>query len=285
MRILREWFFLLKDAVAEFTREDPFTQAGALSYYTMLSLAPFLLLLVAIVGLVYGEEAARGEVVDQLAHIVGAEAATLAQDILAHAHLAGGGWFSAIVSGVVLLIGATTAFKQLQSALDHIWSAAPRNDSWRTSLRGRLLGLVLILALGAAVIGLLVVSSLVAALAALPGAAGLGWFWRVVDLAISLTTMTGLFALVFKLLPNANARWRDVLVGGAFTSLLFTFGQWAIAVYIGRVGVGSAYGAAGSVIALMAWVYYSSIIVLFGAEVTQVHARRGGHPIVSYACQ
>jgi len=283
MRKLRETYLLLKDSVVEFMDEDPFTQAGALSYYTMLSLAPFLLLLVAIVGLVYGEEAARGEVVDRLDHLIGGEAAAVAQDILAHAHKAGGGLLSAVISGVVLLVGATTAFGQLQAALDHIWGAAPRESGWRNTVRGRLLGLVLILALGASVVALLVAGSIVSGLSAMPGVSGLGWFWRLVDLGVSLTVMTGLFALLFKLLPNAEVRWREVLVGAATTALLFTVGQWAIGVYLGRAAVGSAYGAAGSLVAMMAWVYYSSIIMLFGAEVTQVHARRSGRAIVSRA--
>ncbi|WP_434420698.1 YihY/virulence factor BrkB family protein [Nannocystis pusilla] len=281
MRTLRKIFLLLKDAGLEFSREDPFTQAGALSYYTMLSLAPFLLLLVAIVGLIYGEEAARGEVVDRLEHLIGGEAAGLAQDILAHAHKAGGGWLSAIISGVVMLVGATTAFGQLQSALDHIWGAAPSQTGWRNTVRGRLLGLVLILALGAAVVALLVAGSIVSGLSSMPGVEGLGWFWRLVDLGVSLTVMTGLFALLFKLLPNAEIRWREVAIGAATTALLFTVGQWALGVYLGRAAVGSAYGAAGSVVVLMAWVYYSSLIVLFGAEITQVHARRSGRAIVS----
>lgn len=283
MRRLRETFLLIKDSAVEFVGEDPFTQAGALSYYTMLSLAPFLLLLVAIVGLVYGEEAARGEVVERLEHLIGGEAATVAQDILAHAHNNGGGLLSAVVSGVVLLVGATTAFSQLQAALDHIWGAGPRASGWRNTVRGRLLGLVLILAFGAAVIALLVAGSIVSGLSAMPGVSDLGWFWRLVDLGVSLTVMTGLFALLFKLLPNAEVRWREVLIGAATTSVLFTVGQWAIGVYLGRAAVGSAYGAAGSLVAMMAWVYYSSIIVLFGAEITQVHARRSGRAIVSCA--
>lgn len=285
MRTLRKIFLLLKDAGLEFSREDPFTQAGALSYYTMLSLAPFLLLLVALVGLIYGEEAARGEVVDQLDHLIGGEAAGLAQDILAHAHKAGGGWLSAIISGVVMLVGATTAFGQLQSALDHIWGATPSQTGWRNTVRGRLLGLVLILALGAAVVALLVAGSIVSGLSSMPGVEGLGWFWRLVDLGVSLTVMTGLFALLFKLLPNAEVRWREVAIGAATTSLLFTVGQWGLGVYLGRAAVGSAYGAAGSVVVLMAWVYYSSLIVLFGAEITQVHARRSGRAIVSHGKQ
>lgn len=281
LRTLREGYRLLREAALEFAREDPFTQAGALSYYTIFSLAPFLLLLVAIVGLVYGEEAARGEVVERLSDLVGSEAASLAQDILARAHAAGGGVLSAVVSGLVILFGATTAFSQLQSAIDHIWGSRPQQGGWKTTVRGRLLGLVVILALGAAVITLLVASSLVSALSALPGADYFGWFWRVVDLALSLSLMTGLFALLFKLLPNAEVRWREALVGAATTSLLFTGGKWAIGVYIGRVGVGSAYGAAGSMVALMAWIYYSALIVLFGAEVTEVYARHHGQEIVA----
>jgi membrane protein len=276
MRSLRNMISLVKEAVVEFFREDPFTQAGALSYYTMLSLAPFLLVVVAIVGLVYGDEAARGEVMERMARLAGDDAAAVARQLLDRAYAGGSGRLSAIVGVTGVLVGATTVVARLRAALDRIWDVQPKASSWRALICGRLLSLVFILVLGVAVVALLVVGSVVSALAALPGATGLGWAWRVVDIVGSLAVMTVMFALLFKLLPSARFAWREVFVGAAATSLLFTLGRGVIALYIGRVGVGSAYGAAGSVIVLMAWIYYSALIVLFGAEITEVYARRAG---------
>ncbi|HEY8378542.1 MAG TPA: YihY/virulence factor BrkB family protein, partial [Nannocystis sp.] len=139
-----------------------------------------------------------------------------------------------------------------------------------------LIGLLFILVLGGAVVALLVVGSIVSALAALPGAAGLSWVWQVINVVGALVVMTGMFAALFKLVPTTRMPWRSVVVGAIATSLLFVVGRGVIALYIGRVGVGSAYGAAGSVIVLMVWIYYSALIVLLGAEITEIHARRTG---------
>lgn len=276
MRRLRNMFSLVKEAVVEFFREDPFTLAGALSYYTMLSLAPFLLVVVAVVGLVYGDETARGEIVERLAQLAGDDAATVAQMVLDRAYAEGSGRLSAVVGLAGVLVGATTVVARLQKALDKIAGANAESGSWRKLVCNRLLGLLFILVLGVAVVALLVAGSVLSALAALPAASALGWAWRVVDAATALVVMTVLFAVLFKLLPSARFAWRAVFVGAVTTSLLFGLGRWAIALYIGRFGVGSAYGAAGSVIVLMAWIYYSALIVLFGAEVTEVYARRAG---------
>lgn len=280
MNWLRKVWSLLKETVTEFVGEDPFTQAGALSYYTLLSFAPFLLLLIALVGVVYGEDAAKGEIVGRLSGLVGADAAKVSQDVLAHAHESGGGVLSAIVGGAFLLAGATTAFGQLQGALNKIWGVEPAYSGLWGTLRARLLGFLLILTIGAAVVALLIASSVIAALASMPGVDGLPGLWRLGDLVASFAVMTALFAVLYKLLPDATIRWRDVGIGAALTSLLFAIGRWAIGLYLGRASVGSAYGAAGSVVVLMAWVYYSTLIVLFGAELTQVYARRYGCGIV-----
>lgn len=281
MKRVRDVWSAIKDAVTEFMGEDPFTQAGALSYYTLLSFAPFLLLLIAVVGFIYGEEAAKGEIVGRLSGMIGPDAAKVAQDVLAHANKAGGGVLSAIIGGVVLLAGATSAFGQLQGALNQIWGVKPAHSGIWGVLRARLLGFLLILMMGAAVIALVVGSSVVSALAAMPGIDGVPGLWRLADLATAFVVMTALFAMMFKLLPDATVRWRDVWVGAAITSLLFSIGRWGIGLYLGRASVGSAYGAAGSVVVMMAWIYYSSIIVLFGAEITQVYARRFGADIVA----
>lgn len=281
MNWLRKVWSLLKETVTEFVGEDPFTQAGALSYYTLLSFAPFLLLLIAIVGFIYGEDAAKGEIVGRLQGLIGGDAAKVSEDVLASTQRTGGGVLSAIIGGAFLLAGATTAFGQLQGALNKIWGVKPAHTGIWAMLRARLLGFLLILTMGAAVVALLIASSVIAALASMPGVDGVPGLWRLGDLIASFTVMTALFAVLFKLLPDATIRWRDVWVGAALTSLLFAIGRWGIGLYLGRASVGSAYGAAGSVVVLMAWIYYSSIIVLFGAELTQVYARRYGADIVS----
>lgn len=271
---------LLKETGKEFLDEDPFTLAGTLSYYTLLSIAPLLLMIVAVAGLVYGEEAARGQVLATFESSVGADAAAFAQDVLAKAHQQGSGWLSAAVAAVGLLIGATTALAQLQAALDKIWGVKAPPKPVMALLRGRLFSLILVGVLGATVVASLVASSVLSALSSRVDGPAWDWLWRAADIGLPLVLMTGLFAMLYKLLPNAVVRWREVWIGAAITSLLFAVGRVAIGFYIGRSGVASAYGAAGSVIVLMVWIYYSSLIVLFGAEITQVHARRSGAEIV-----
>ena len=272
---MRKIFKLVKETLGEFVEEDPFTLAGALSYYTLLSLAPLLLMIVSIAGLFYGEEAARGEVLAKLELAIGAPAAELAQDVLAHAYEHGSGVLAVIIAGVGIVIGATTALGQLQTSLDKIWGVTGSKRAWFALLRSRLMSLLFILLLGSAVIVSLIASSVVTALSDRTTDA-LDWMWRLADIAVPLALMTGLFAMLFKLLPNAVVRWRDVWIGAVITSALFTLGRLLIGIYLGRAGVTSAYGAAGSVIGLMVWIYYSSVIVLFGAEVTQVYARMYG---------
>jgi membrane protein len=276
---MRRLWTLLRDTGKGFVADDPFTLAGALSYYTLLSIAPLLLMVVAVAGLVYGEEAARGQVVATFESAIGSEAAGLAQDVLAKAHNSGSGWLSAAIAGVGLLIGATTAFAQLQAALDKIWGVKS-SKPLVSLLRGRLLGFLLVVTMGVTVIVSLVASSVLSALASHTDGAAWGWIWRLADIGVPLVLMTGLFAVIFRVLPDVEIRWREVWIGAAITSLLFAIGRVAIGIYIGRSGVASAYGAAGSVVMLMVWIYYSSIIVLFGAEITQMTARVHGTAIV-----
>ncbi len=266
--------FILK-TVREFMADDPFVLAGALSYYTLLSLAPLLLMIVSVAGLIYGEVAARGEVLANLEETIGTPAAQLAQDLLANAYKRGSGWLAATIAGVGVLVGATTALAQLQAALNKIWQVTPQKQPVLALLQARLMSLLFVMVLGAAVIASLVASSVLSALASGTTEA-LSFVWRLLDIAVPLGLMTVLFAMLYKLLPNATMRWRDVWVGAALTSLLFTIGRLLIGIYVGRAAIASPYGAAGSVVGLLVWVYYSSIIVLFGAEMTQVYARMFG---------
>ena len=266
---------LLRQTIAEFLAEEPFTLAGALSYYTLLSLAPLLLLVVAVAGILFGEEAARGEVLAKLDLAIGSQAAGLAQELLAHAYQRGSGWVSAVIGGAGVVICAATALAQLQGSLNKIWGVRASKRAWYAVVRTRLLRLLFVLVLGAAVIASLIASAVITALSSRTAEA-LDFVWRLADIGVPLALMTGLFAVLFKLLPDADVRWRDLWVGAAITSVLFTLGRLVIGLYIGRAGVTSAYGAAGSVIGLMIWVYYSAVIILLGAELTQVYARLFG---------
>lgn len=272
---MRKLFKVVRATFTEFIDEDPFTHAGALSYSSLLSFAPLLLMVVSVAGLVYGEEAARGEVLAQLQTAIGRPAAELAQEVLAHAYEHGAGWLSATIAVIGVVVGATTALAQLQAALDKIWGVKPPKQAWFAVVRARLMSLLFIMLLGAAVVASLIASSVITALSARTVEA-LDVVWRLADIGVPLALMTVLFAMLFKLLPNAEVRWRDVWIGAAITSVLFTVGRLLIGFYVGRAGVTSAYGAAGSVIGLLVWVYYSAVIVLFGAEITQVVARWDG---------
>lgn len=273
---MKKAFQFLRDTVSEFLAEDPFTHAAALSYYSLLSLAPLLLVVVAVAGIVFGEEAARGEVMARLGSMMGPEAAAFVAGVLAQAHQSGGGWLSAVIGLGGVLVGATTAFSHLQAALNKIWGVEAPRQPLIALLRTRGLAFLFVILLGAAVVALLVASSVISHLRARTGLGALGVVWRLADVIGPLALMTALFAALFRWLPDARVRWRDVWVGAAITSLLFVVGRLVIGLYLGRAGVGSAYGAAGSAIVVMVWIYYSAVIVLFGAEITQIYASKVG---------
>ncbi|MFA9478556.1 YihY/virulence factor BrkB family protein [Phycisphaerales bacterium AB-hyl4] len=270
-----------KEVFGRFTSDQPFQLAAALSFYLLLSLAPLLLVVVGVAGLVLGEQAARGELVEQIEGTVGTEGAEAVQTVLAHAEQIGGGAVSLTIGLVTLLVGATTVFAQLQNSLNQIWRVQPSpkksNAVW-TFIRTRLLALGVVVMIGILLLASLITSSVLAGMqeqvdAWLPG---LGVTSRVLDLVFTLVVMTVLIALVFKFLPDVKIAWRDVWVGAAVTGVLFGIGKFAIGAYLGQAGIGSAYGAAGSLVVLLVWVYYSALILFFGAEITHVYARRVG---------
>ncbi|MCB9702481.1 MAG: YihY/virulence factor BrkB family protein [Myxococcales bacterium] len=267
---------LIVRGVREFLADQPFVLAAALSYYSLLSLAPLVLVIASIAGFLFGPEAAEGEVVTRIVDLVGPEAATLIEGALAHAHRSGTTWLSALLGGAGVILGATTAFAQLQHALNQIWGVEPPKRPILGALWTRALSFLFVALLGLAVVALLVASSVLSALQASPLLGQLSFAWRLLDLALPLLLMTGLFAALFRWLPDARIRWRDVWVGAAMTSTLFIVGRLGIGLYIGRAGVGSAYGAAGALVVVMVWTYYSALIVLFGAELTQVFSAQHG---------
>jgi len=270
---------LIKKSVVSWRKDHASSMGAALAYYTLFSIAPVLIIVIAIAGFFFGAEAARGEIVSQLRGLLGDDGATAVQGLLESASDPEEGLFATISSLALLLLGATTVFAELQSDLDRIWraEAKPISGLW-AFLRARLLSFGLVLVLAFLLLVSLVLS---AALAALGNWWG-GWFegWAVlleiINFIVSLAITTGLFAVIYKLLPRTKIAWHDVWIGAAVTALLFAVGKFLIGLYIGRSGVASGFGAAGSFVVLLVWVYYSTQIFLLGAEFTWVYTHEFG---------
>lgn len=253
---------------------------AALAYYTMFSVAPLLLIVVSVAGLVFGEEAARGEVFGQLEHLMGAQGAGAVQGLLQSVNKPAESTLATIVGVVALLIGATTVFAELQTSLDRIWRAPQRAGASGlfALVRSRLLSFGMILGLGFLLIVSLVVSAGLAAFEKWWAPVFGGWVVvaQALNLVLSFAFITAVFAMIYKFMPRVHVAWRDVWIGSAVTALLFTIGKYLIGLYIGRTGVTSGFGAAGSLAVLLVWVYYSAQIFLMGAEFTWVYAHTFG---------
>lgn len=274
---MRTFWTVAKQSVRQWLADDAFSLAAALSFYTVISLAPLVTLSLAVASLFYGERAVRGQLVEQIEHVVGEPGAEVIQGILAHAHAMRPGLMG-LVSVVILLVGASFVFVQLQRSLNAVWNVAPRPDlTWRYTLKGRLLSMLLVLCLGLLLLLVTIAATALEYVTALVPAVGI--VWHGVNFLAGIALVTLLFAALFKLLPDAVVAWRDVWVGALVTALLFEIGRHALAVYLGRSAPGSAYGASGSLVALLLWIYYSALIILLGAEFAQVYARRFGHRI------
>lgn len=277
---VKTWWSLIKESVAAWLDDYAPSMGAALSYYTVFSLAPLLVIVVSIAGLVFGADAVRGEVFGQISGLMGAEAAKGIEDMLASVSKPSTGALSAIVGAVVLLIGATTVFGELQDALDRIWRAPAREKTsglW-SLVRARLLSFGMILGVAFLLLVSLVASAAITALGKWWG----GWFegWEVVlqiiNALVGFALTTAVFALIYKVMPRVKVGWGDVWLGAAVTALLFTIGRFLIGLYIGKTGVASGFGAAGSVAVIFVWVYWSAQVFLVGAEFTWVYARRLG---------
>ena len=264
----------------EFTDDNPFTLAAALSYYTLLSLAPLVLVATALAALVFGREAVEGEIVGQIRGLVGEAGAEVIQGILRSAAESGQGKLSLGIGLLTLLFGASTVFAQLQTALNGIWDveADPDRNAFWSFVRTRLISFAMVVGIGF----LLLVSLLLSAALSAAGAWAEGLFpltpvvWQGINTLVSFLIVGLLIAMIFKALPDADIAWRDVWFGAGVTALLFTLGKYLIGMYLGRAGIGSTYGAAGSVVVLLVWVYYASLILFLGAEITHVHSQREG---------
>jgi len=287
--IARQTWDLIKESVSAWQNDQAASMGAALSYYSAFSLGPVLLIAVALAGLMFGQEAAQKEILIQVEWLVGQEGARAVGAMLGNLWAPGPSFVATGIGVLTLLVGATSVFAELQADMDRIWQApAPTGSGVWHLLRTRLLSFGVILALTF----LMLVSLLVSA-----GLAVIGQWWgagfrgekmvlEMINFAASLAVVTALFAVIYKVLPRVQVAWRDVWIGATVTSVLFVIGKLLIGIYLGRSGIVSGFGAAGSFMVIMVWVYYSAQLFLLGAEFTWVYAHRYGsrrgldHPAV-----
>jgi YihY family inner membrane protein len=276
----KQWQIFLAAANAWMDDYAP-SMGAALSYYTLFSLAPLLVLIIAIAGMVFGQDAAQGAIIEQLQSIMGKDGATALQDLLKAAREPSTGIIASIIGGILLLLGATAIFAELQSDLDRIWEVPAKEKpsgiwGW---LRSRVLSFGLVLGLAFMLMMSLVVSAALAATGAWlgGGAAAESILATILNFIASLAIFTVLFAMIYKIMPTAKISWHDVWMGSAVTALLFNIGKSLIGLYLAKSSVASGFGAAGSFVILITWFYYSAQIFLFGAEYTWVYANSKVH--------
>ena len=270
---------LLKSTVVEWIDDNAARVAAALAFYTLLSMAPLVVLSIAMAGVVLGEDAARSHLIQEVGNLVGPQAAGALNAVVESAHQSDSGILSSIIGVVVLLVGASGVFGELQYALDTIWGVKPKPQRGIMGMiRDRLFSFSLVVGVAFVLLVSLVVSTVLSGMGrfmadSLPGGAVV---WQILNIVVSLGVITVLFATIFKVVPDVEIRWRDVWVGAFVTAALFSAGKYLLGFYLGTSTVASSYGAAGSVVAMVVWVYYSSQLVFLGAEFTQVYARQFG---------
>ena len=281
---LKTIFTLLKETVDEWNKDKASRLAAALAYYTVFSLSPLLIIAIAIAGAIFGEEAARGEIVGQIQGLVGKDGAEFIQTAIeSAAKPTEGGGFASAISVVVLLFGASGVFAQLQDALNTIWEVQPDPKAGAGGfIRARFLAFSMVLGIGFLLLVSLLLSAALSGVVAYLGNVFpiISSLLQVANFVLGFIVTTVLFGLIYKFLPDVKIAWSDVLIGAAITSMLFSIGRYGLGLYLGNSSFGSTYGAAGSLVIILAWVYYAAQILFFGAEFTQVYARRYGSQIV-----
>jgi len=274
---------LLRDTFRGFSDDNVFKLSGSLAYFTVFSIGPMLIVMIFFADLFYGREAVEGTVYGQIKGFVGAEAAAQIQQIIKSATLSGKSTITAIVGFITLIVGATTVFAEIQDSVNIIWNlkAKPKNG-WLKIILNRLISFSVVVGLGFILLVSLIINGLIEGLmdrlqARFPDLTVIIVY--IINLLITFIVITGLFTVIFKVLPDAKIKWKDVMVGAMTTAILFMLGKFAITFYIGSTNVGTTYGAAGSFVVLLVWVYYSSLILYFGAEFTKAYAANFGSRI------
>jgi membrane protein len=273
---------LLQETLAEWNKDKVSRLAAALSYYTIFSIAPLLIIVIAVAGAVFGEDAARGAIEKQLHGLIG-DGAIVIQTAIQHANKPQQGTIASLISLIILVFGATGLFAELQDSLNTIWKVKPKpGRAVKTIIRQRFLSFTLVFGIGFLLLVSLVISTTLSL--------AIGYFqnilpdieiiWRATNLILGFGITTALFALIFKVLPDVKIAWTDVWIGATLTSLLFSLGRFILGRYLSTAGFSSSYGAAGSIVAILVWVNYAAQILFFGAEFTQVYARKYGSQII-----
>ncbi|HEX7566399.1 MAG TPA: YihY/virulence factor BrkB family protein [Bradyrhizobium sp.] len=278
-RFLRSIFEMLKQTASEWMDQNMSRLGAALAFYTLFAIAPLFVIVLAIAGLWFGEEAARRELFTQVSGLVGSEGGEAIQALVSAAHKPKTGAWAAIIAVVTLFVGATGVFVQLQDALNSVWGVRRVSGrGLRNFIKNRLLSFALIAGIGFLLLVSLILSAGLSALGSfmvgLPPAQET--IWQAINFMVSFGVITLLFAMIFKVLPDVKIAWRDVWIGAIITALLFNFGKLLFGLYLGRSSVTSVYGAAGSLVVVLLWVYYSAQILFFGAKFTQVYSNRYG---------
>lgn len=283
MSKIKELWIILKKSFAAVSKDKILKQSASLAYATLFSMGPMLLVIIFLTNLFWHQQAGEGLIVKQLSALVGSQAATQIQEIIKNASIDKSSSIAATIGFVTLFLGASTVFTEIQDTLNFIWRLQLKKDAgWLKVLLTRVLSFSIVISLGFLLLVSLVVNAVLEGLMnqlrnMFPGAAIPVIY--IVNLAVTLAVTTVLFGIIYKFLPDARIRWKDVIAGAFFTAILFMIGKFGITFYITKSNVGSAYGAAGSIVVLLVWVYYSSIIMYFGAEFTKFYALRFGAPI------
>jgi membrane protein len=274
---------LFKETFAGFSNDKVTTKAGSLAYSTVFSMGPLLVVLISLCGIFLGAESAQGKVYAVLEGFVGKDTAMQLQEIIHNASLENKGTIPIVIGGIGLLIGATTIFAEIQDSINGIWGLKPKpKKGWLKFLQNRFLSFSIIVSLGFLLLVSLVITGLVEGLgtrlqAKFPNISVV--FFYIINLVLTLATSMAIFAVIFKVLPDARIKWRDVAAGAFVTALFFMLGKAGISLYVSQAKVGSTYGAAGSLVVLLVWIYYSSLILYIGAEFTKAYAVKFGAAI------
>ena len=272
---------LLKPTFKAWWRDNTFRMASSLAFYTIFSLAPILMIAVALAGILLKPEEAGEQIVRQIEMLTGSEGAAVARQVLSGASGLGRKPLAILGGVAAMIVSSTAVFASLQEALNEIWGvkATPGTSLWKW-LWDRFRSFGIVLAVGFLLIVSTVLSALIAGVQAVltETVADMAFLWGVLDSVTSFVIVSLLFAAIYRYLPDVQIRWRDVAVGAAITAILFTAGKWLIGLYLGHVAIGSTYGAAGSFVVLLIWIYYSALISFFGAEFTKVYAEHRGSP-------
>jgi membrane protein len=283
MKRIRTVFSLLKNSAIAFSDDNAFKLSASLSYYTIFALGPLLIIVISLSGIVYGQDAVRGKVYDQLKDLIGSDAALQIQQIIINAHHTHATTIGAVIGIIILFVGATGVFTEIQGSINFIWSVrAKPKKGWLKYLTNRLLSFSLVIGLGFVLLVSLVVNALLTLLnhklmERFPNITVN--FFNVANLFVILAVITCLFAVIYKVLPDAIISWKDAWMGSIFTATLFLLGKFLIGYYLGKANLGLTYGTAASIVIILTWVYYSSLILYFGAEFTKIYALYSGEGI------